>query len=377
MTTSSNPTGPDVPVGVVPYLAVDDARAAIEWYARALGAREMGERYDMPDGRLGHAAMQVHGAWFYLADPYPEHGLGAPREDQPRTFSLVLTVPDTDDAVARAVDAGASLEREPGDNPYGRIGVVIDPYGHRWMLEGPVLAGESSDDGTARAGDLAYAALWTPDVEKAAAFYSAVLGWEVTPGSVPEGREVTSATLPTGLWGGQSEHTLVCCWQVDDVDAAVVRVRDAGGTVDEPRDEPYGRIADCVDPQGLAFAVFAPPVGAERGLRTPLNGAREGDLSYLTLQTVDRDQAVDFYSTVLGWSVKADEDPADVHPMLGISGEHDAARAVPCWKVVDVAAALDRVRAAGGRAGEPEQRPYGVLSDCVDDQGGSFWLSDA
>jgi len=42
-----------------------------------------------------------------------------------------------------------------------------------------------------------------------------------------------------------------------------------------------------------------------------------------------------------------------------------------------VAAALDRVRAAGGRAGEPEQRPYGVLSDCVDDQGGSFWLSDA
>jgi len=254
---------------------------------------------------------------------------------------------------------------------------VVDPYGHRWMIEGPVRGDQPGDADTARPGDLAYAALWTPDVEKAAV-YSAVLGWEVTAGSVPEGRQVTSTTLSTGLWGGQSQHTLFCCWQVDDVDAAVLRVRDAGGTVDAERhDEPFGRVADCVDPQGLAFAVFAPPVGTEPGPRTPLNGEQEGDLSYLTLQAVDPDQTVDFYSTVLGWSVKGDENPADVHPMLGISGVHQEARAVPCWKVVDVAAALDRVRVAGGHAGEPEQRPYGVLAECVDDQGGSFWLSNA
>ncbi len=367
-----------VPVGVVPYLAVGDARAAIEWYTQALNAREMGDRYNMPDGRVGHAAMRVHGASFYLADAYPEYGLEAPNPDHLRNFSLVLTVPDTDETVARAVDAGATLEGEPSDNPYGRIGVVIDPFGHRWMIEGPVLAGQPGDAGTTRPGDLAYAALWTPDVEKAAAFYSAMLGWEVAAGSSSDGRQVTSTTLSTGLWGGQTRHTLFCCWQVDNVDAAVLRVRDAGGTVDaEPRDEPYGRIADCVDPQGLAFAVFAPPVGAEPGPRIPLNGAREGDLSYLTLQMVDRDQAVGFYAAVLGWSVKGDEDPADVHPMLGISGGHQEARAVPCWKVVDVPAALERVRAAGGRADEPDRRPYGLIAECVDDQGGSFWLSNA
>ena len=109
MTSRSDQTAPDVPVGVVPYLAVGDARAALEWYARALGAREASERYDMPDGRIGHAELEVHGALFYLADPYPEHGLGAPRSEQPRTFSLVFTVPDTDAAVARAVDAGATF----------------------------------------------------------------------------------------------------------------------------------------------------------------------------------------------------------------------------------------------------------------------------
>jgi len=156
--------------------------------------------------------------------------------------------------------------------------------------------------------------------------------------------------LSTGLWGGQSQHTLFCCWQVDDIDAAVQRVRDAGGTVDAERhDEPFGRVADCVDRQGLAFAVFAPPVGAEPGPRIPLNGDREGDLSYLTLQALDRDQAVGFYSTVLGWSVKDDEDPADVHPMLGISGGHDAARAVPCLE--------GRRRGGGARSGAGGRRP--------------------
>jgi len=63
------------PVGVVPYLAVSDGIAALDWYARALGARELGERYGMPDGRVRHAAMNVHGALFYLADAYPEYGL--------------------------------------------------------------------------------------------------------------------------------------------------------------------------------------------------------------------------------------------------------------------------------------------------------------
>jgi len=381
-TTMSSTTPPlDVPVGVVPYLTVSDARGALAWYAEALGAHEVDARYEMPDGRIGHAAMQVHGATFYLSDESPESGVSAPAPDAPVHSSLVLVVPDTDDTAIRMVDSGGSLQRAPADQPYGRIAVVVDPYGHRWMLEGPVTGAVGAPaggvDATARPGDLAYAALWTPDVELAEVFYRAVLGWEITAGSVPEGRQVTSTTLSTGLWGGQAEHTLFCCWQVDDVDATVERVRAAGGRAGGARDEPYGRLADCVDPQGLAFALFAPPSGGEPGPRTPLNGARQGDLSYLTLEPVDRDQTVAFYRDVLGWQVSGDDDPVDVHPMLGIAASSAQARAVPCWKVDDMAAAVERVRRAGGTSGEPEQRPYGVLAECTDDQGSPFYLSTA
>ena len=366
----------EVPVGVVPYLAVADGRAALDWYAGALGAREVGERYETPDGSIGHAAMEVHGATFYLAEGYAEQKVAPPRPGDPIATSLVLTVPDVDTAAARMVEAGGRLEREPGDNPYGRIGVVRDPYGHRWMLEGPVLAEVGDVAEPPRAGDLAYAALWTPDVERAAAFYTAVLGWQVTPGSVPEGRQVLGTAVSTGLWGGQAEHTLFCCWQVDDVDTAAQRVRAAGGTAGEPHDEPYGRIADCVDPQGLAFALFAPPPDADPGRRPPRGGARQGDLSYLTLVLADEHAALAFYRTVLGWELGIGGDPVGVHPMLGVTGGPKS-RAIACWKVDDVAAAAERVRAAGGTAGEPEQRPYGVLAECTDDQGSPFYLSDA
>jgi len=155
-------------------------------------------------------------------------------------------------------------------------------------------------------------------------------------------------------------------------------VRDAGGSGGEPRDEPYGRIADCLDPQGLAFAVFGPAPGAEPGPRTPLNGAREGDLSYLTLETPDRAAAMTFYGAVLGWRAEGELDPDDVHPMLGVTDvDVVAPRAVPCWKVDDVHAAVDRVRAAGGTAAEPDQRSYGLLATCTDDQEARFYLSDA
>lgn len=228
---------------------------------------------------------------------------------------------------------------------------------------------------SARPGDLAYVALWTPKVERAEAFYAAVLGWQLSAGSGPRGRQVVNTTLATGLWGGQSEHTVFCCWQVDDVDAAIARVRGAGGTAGEARDEPYGRLADCVDADGLAFAVFAPPAGAEPAPRTPLNGAVAGDLTYLTLLVPDRAAAVAFYSAVVGWRAPGDADPVDVHPMLGIAGGQGP-QAVPCWKVDDVASAVERVVAAGGTAGRPEQRPYGVLAECTDDQGSPFYLSD-
>ncbi len=365
-----------IPTGVVPYLAVRDARSALRWYAEALGAEETGQRYEGDDGRVGHAEMRVEGAVFYLSDGAPELGV-EPADPDPETpvhTSLVLMVPDTDAATDRAVEAGARLERAPGDNPYGRVAVVRDPYGHRWMLEGPLVpaAGRTAPE-QARPGDLAYAMVCTPDAERTAAFYTAVLGWRVGPGSIPAGRSIDGLSLPLGIWGDRDELTICCCWWVDDVDAAVQRVRAAGGTADEPTDEPYGRMARCVDDQGVELFVVS---GTDRGPRSPLNGSRQGDLSYLTLHAPDRSRTVAFYASVLGWQVDGQADPADVRPMLGIAaGGTDAA--VAMWKVDDVAAARERVLAAGGTAGEIEQPPYGARVRCVDDQGMEFWLGEA
>ena len=121
---------------LIPYLAVRDARAAMDWYADALGARVVGDPYVMDDNRIGHAELDVSGAPLYLADEHPELGLTAPDEGR-ISVTLHLSVPDVDAAVARAETVGATVERPPTDAPYGRTAVIVDPYGHRWMLQTP------------------------------------------------------------------------------------------------------------------------------------------------------------------------------------------------------------------------------------------------
>ena len=119
---------------LTPYLAVSDARAAIEWYADVLGAVVTYEPIVMPDGRIGHAEMTVEGARFMLADAHPEIQAVAPgAEGSPVT--LHLTVADVDALCARITAAGVSLDRGPEDSaPAGRVAVFRDPFGHRWFL---------------------------------------------------------------------------------------------------------------------------------------------------------------------------------------------------------------------------------------------------
>ncbi len=363
-----------VPTGVVPYLMVSDGRGALGWYAVAFGATERGERYEMSDGTVGHAEMLVNGAVFYLAE-----GAALPTVAPPSgaaAVSMVLTVPDVDAATDQAVAAGARLEREPDDNPYGRTAVVHDPYGHRWMLQGlpatPAAPAARTDSASSTGvGDLAYATLCTPDADRAAAFYHSVLGWDVGPGSIEEGRQISGTTLPMGIWGGRSDRTIQCCWQVDDVDAAVRRVREAGGTAEEATHTPYGRMAHCVDDQGAEF--FALELSAAPAERTPRNGERPGDLAYLTMEAPDGARTRAFYAAVLGWRTGPDGDP-DVHPMVGIPDDSSETRAVPMWRVDDIHGAVVRVRLAGGTADDVEQKPYGLSATCADDQGMPFYL---
>lgn len=121
---------------LTPYLAVSDARAAIGWYADALGAEVVHEPIEMPDGRIGHVELAVEGARWMLADAHPEIQAVAPGpEGSPVT--LHLTVADVDGMVEAVVAAGATLDRGPEDAGPGRVAVFRDPFGHRWFLNRP------------------------------------------------------------------------------------------------------------------------------------------------------------------------------------------------------------------------------------------------
>lgn len=123
--------------GLTPYLAVPDVRAAIEWYVDAMGGQAVGEPVVMPDGRIGHAELGIAGARVFLSDEHPDIGVAAPAPGAGAAVSLHLEVADVDAVIVRTVSAGAAVEREPSDNAYGRVGVIRDPFGHRWMLNSP------------------------------------------------------------------------------------------------------------------------------------------------------------------------------------------------------------------------------------------------
>jgi len=132
---------PDPPV--VPYLMVDRGHEALDWYLRAFGAKETA-RYDMDDGRLGHAMLVLaNGGAIYLADPFLEMqaavGTSAPAALGGTTVGVSLAVEDVDAWMARAVGEGAEIIRPAIDEFYGRHGKLRDPFGHVWSITGPKL----------------------------------------------------------------------------------------------------------------------------------------------------------------------------------------------------------------------------------------------
>lgn len=119
---------------VFPYLRVDGATAAIDFYQRAFGAVEK-FRLVEPSGRIGHAELQFGPMVLMLSEAFPEFGLHAPREGQVLGASIHLHVDDCDAAVARAVAAGATVQMPPTDQFYGeRSARLQDPFGHQWLI---------------------------------------------------------------------------------------------------------------------------------------------------------------------------------------------------------------------------------------------------
>jgi PhnB protein len=119
---------------VFAYLCAKDADRAIEFYKAAFGATEK-FRLCEPSGRIGHAELDFGGTTVMLSDEFAEYGIKGPLTLGGTPVTIHLHVDDADALVARAVAAGATLERAPADQFYGeRSGSVFDPFGHRWMI---------------------------------------------------------------------------------------------------------------------------------------------------------------------------------------------------------------------------------------------------
>jgi PhnB protein len=119
---------------ITPYLAVDDAAAAIDFYTRAFGAKER-YRMPMPDGKVAHAELEIGDSVVMLSDPFPGGAMKTPKEAEGTTAAIFMYVEDCDAAHRRAVEAGATSTQEPEDMFWGdRFARVTDPFGHSWQF---------------------------------------------------------------------------------------------------------------------------------------------------------------------------------------------------------------------------------------------------
>ena len=276
----------DVTNTITPYLIVNGAAAAIDFYVAAFGAVEH-HRMVGDDGRIGHAEIVIGGSRLMMADEYPEIGALSPVTRGGTSVNFTITVPDVDQAFARALELGATQLRPVEDQFYGhRQGTLADPFGHQWSLSTPITgytdqqydeqsaeggfqvvraeqpateAGAAAEPGhqTKRhgVGDLFYFTLPITDLARAQAFFGAVLGWQFM--SPDNGHVENIAAPPGGL--NQSADVGARLWfVVDDIEAAVAKVRELGGTSTDPVLYDSGWSAECTDDQGTVFSLSVP-----------------------------------------------------------------------------------------------------------------------
>lgn len=125
---------PDGYPTVSAYLTIDGADQAIKFYSEVLGATER-MRMPAPDGKIGHAELQVGDSVIMLADEFPDMGNRGPKAVGGSPVTLSVYVDDVDAVFDRAVKLGAKSVRPVQDQFYGdRTGMFEDPFGHMWNI---------------------------------------------------------------------------------------------------------------------------------------------------------------------------------------------------------------------------------------------------
>jgi uncharacterized glyoxalase superfamily protein PhnB len=281
-------------LGVTPYLCAADALAAIDFYQAVFGAELAFPPFIGPDGRVGHSELRIGGSTIMLASTYPEELVVDPLEVGGTTVQLRLEVADVDAVFARAVDAGATVLREVADQPYGeRAGKIRDPFGHNWFISSVIeqLSPQELQDrlsplgfepdatrdagpesaaggphhphralGPTDPGQLFYFTFNVPDGARAEAFFARLFDWEIVSGH-PGSYHIANPSPPGGIAGGAATTDLTLYFRVDDIQTAVARVRELGGTAEEPILWDSGWSAACHDDQGTPFHLSEPAAG--------------------------------------------------------------------------------------------------------------------
>ena len=138
------------------YIHVKAADEAIRFYIAVFGATEK-FRLVEPDGRIGHAELDFGGATLMISEEYAELGIRGPQAGSAAAVTLHLHVDNCDEVIARAVQAGATLEMPAQDHFYGeRSGSFRDPAGHRWSV------GHNIEDVSPAEMQRRYTAIMTP-----------------------------------------------------------------------------------------------------------------------------------------------------------------------------------------------------------------------
>ena len=119
---------------VTPYLIIKGAADAIEFYKTAFGATEL-FRMAQPDGKIGHAEIQIGDSRIMLADEFPEMSYLGPSTLGGSSVSIMLYVEKVDAVFTQAIAAGGKEQRPLEDKFYGdRMGSLVDPFGHVWHV---------------------------------------------------------------------------------------------------------------------------------------------------------------------------------------------------------------------------------------------------
>ncbi len=247
------------------------------------------------------------------------------------------------------------------------------------LLEETTMTSMDQNETIQAVSNLFYFTLPAPDLERSKQFYSRIFGWNVGGGSL--GGHIPNVTPSGGLSPGAGTNDRTVYLTVDDIEQAASRVRQLGGVIEgDLTSYETGKMIQCRDDQGTTFCLQEPAPGEYADYaNNPAKAADHGDLYYFSLPVADGARGRSFYSALLGWEFGEQGNEGGMHAenMItdgGIGAGREGDRVEFWFRVDDMAAAIEEIRAAGGSADEPMDTPQGPVSGCTDDQGVPFGI---